>query len=93
MHDHVAADADAQNGVAHVQVVVVPAGRAQAIESVQVQPASAGTLAVSGAPVAAMRYRITGAAQPVDVWYAANGDWVGLDALVAGGRKLSYRLP
>ena len=63
------------------------------IESVQVQPASAGTLAVGGAPVAAMRYRITGAAQPVDVWYAANGDWVGLDALVAGGRKLSYRLP
>lgn len=63
------------------------------IETVQVQPAGAGTLAVAGASVAAMRYRIVGASQPIDVWYAANGDWVGLDAVVAGGRKLSYRLP
>ena len=63
------------------------------IETVQVQAAGAGTLVVAGAPVAAMRYRIVGAAQPIDVWYAANGDWVGLDAVVAGGRKLSYRLP
>jgi hypothetical protein len=28
----------------------------------------------------------------VDVWYSADGDWVGLDSTVAGGRQLSYRL-
>ena len=63
------------------------------IETVQVQPAGASTLAVGGTPVAATRYRIVGAARPIDVWYAANGDWIGLDAFVADGRKLSYRLP
>ncbi|HEY4066731.1 MAG TPA: DUF6134 family protein [Burkholderiaceae bacterium] len=63
------------------------------IETVRVQPAGGGTLAVHGAPVTARRYRIVGAAPPIDVWYAPNGDWIGLDAVVAGGRKLSYRLP
>lgn len=63
------------------------------VDTVLVRPAGNGTLAVRGAPVAATRYRIVGAAQPIDVWYAANGDWIGLDAVVAGGRKLSYRLP
>ena len=63
------------------------------VENVTVQPPVAGTLEVRGAPVQALRYRIAGAAQPVDVWLTPNGDWVGLDAIVAGGRRLSYRLP
>ena len=40
---------------------------------------------------AARRWRITGAGAPLDVWYSAEGEWLGLDASVAGGRKLSYR--
>ncbi len=35
--------------------------------------------------------RIGGLAQPIDVWYAGDR-WVGLDTVVDGGRRLSYRL-
>ena len=50
------------------------------------------TIDVRGQPTTATRWRITGPARPVDVWYSAQGEWIGLDSTVAGGRKLSYRL-
>jgi hypothetical protein len=59
---------------------------------VQVSRVGPGTLTVRGLPTAATRWRITGPAQPIDVWYSLQGDWVGLDSTVAGGRQLSYRL-
>jgi hypothetical protein len=31
-------------------------------------------------------------AQPIDVWYSQQGEWVGLDSTVGGSRKLSHRL-
>jgi hypothetical protein len=61
-------------------------------ETVQVSRAGNGSVEVRGQRVAATRFRITGLAQPIDVWYSAQGEWIGLDSLVAGGRKLSYRL-
>jgi hypothetical protein len=61
-------------------------------EAVQVSRAGSGTLDVRGVPTAATRWRITGPANPIDVWYSPQGDWIGLDSTVAGGRKLSYRL-
>ncbi len=61
-------------------------------EAVQVSRIGAGTVEVRGEAVAATQYRITGPAAPIDVWYSATGEWVGLDSMVAGGRKLSYRL-
>lgn len=61
-------------------------------ESVQVERAGGGSIDVRGQAVAATRFRIKGAAQPIDVWYSADGEWIGLDSTVAGGRKLSYRL-
>ena len=61
-------------------------------EAVQVSRIGSGSVEVRGQPVAATRFRITGAAEPIDVWYSAQGEWIGLDSLVAGGRKLSYRL-
>ena len=61
-------------------------------ESVQVSRAGSGSVEVRGQPVAATRFRITGPAEPIDVWYSAQGEWVGLDSLVGGGRRLSYRL-
>ena len=61
-------------------------------ENVKVNRVGAGTLNVRGMPTAATRWRITGPAQPIDVWYSLQGDWVGLDSTVAGGRQLSYRL-
>jgi Family of unknown function (DUF6134) len=62
------------------------------LESVQVQRVGAGSIDVRGKPVAATEYRITGPAQPINVWYSPQGDWLGLDSIVGGGRKLSYRL-
>jgi Family of unknown function (DUF6134) len=61
-------------------------------EPVQVERAGSGSIDVHGQAVAATRFRIQGPAQPIDVWYSAAGDWIGLDSTVAGGRKLSYRL-
>lgn len=43
--------------------------------------------------VLATGWRIHGPAQPIDVWYSAQGDWIGLDTRVDGGRVLRYRRP
>ena len=61
-------------------------------EAVRIQRIGAGSIDVRGQPVAATRWRISGPPHPIDVWYAAQGEWVGLDSTVAGGRTLSYRL-
>jgi hypothetical protein len=61
-------------------------------ERVQIHRLGEATLDVRGEPVAAQRWRISGPAAPLDVWYSAQGEWLGLDSAVAGGRKLSYRL-
>lgn len=63
------------------------------LETVQVRRIGTGSVEVRGQPVEASEFRITGAAQPIVVWYTPRGEWVGLDSIVAGGRKLSYRLP
>ena len=62
------------------------------IESVQVKRIGNGSVEVRGKPVEATEFRITGLANPIVVWYSAQGEWVGLDSTVSGGRKLSYRL-
>jgi len=63
------------------------------LETVQIKRIGSGSVEVRGKPVEANEFRITGAAHPIVVWYTAQGEWVGLDSTVAGGRKLSYRLP
>lgn len=63
------------------------------IETVNIRRAANGQIEVHGQPVNATHWRITGTAQPIDLWYSEHGDWIGLDSTVAGGRKLSYRLP
>jgi hypothetical protein len=53
-------------------------------------PSAAPTdLGAHGQPVRGLR--ISGLAQPIDVWYAGDR-WVGLDTVVGDGRRLSYRL-
>ena len=49
-------------------------------------------IAVRGAQVAAKRYRITGPKNPIDLWYSADSDWLGLESTIAGGRRLRYRI-
>jgi hypothetical protein len=46
---------------------------------------------VRGDERVASRYRISGPNLQIDVWYA-DGDWVGLEALTDGGRRLRYEL-
>ncbi|MCR6476586.1 DUF6134 family protein [Variovorax sp. ZS18.2.2] len=62
------------------------------LEAVQVSRAGSGTVDVRGQQVAATRWRIVTPAQPIDIWYSAEGEWIALDSTVSGGRKLSYRL-
>ena len=61
-------------------------------EAVQLTRVANGTVDARGQSAPAVRWRIDGPAQPVDVWYTAQGEWVGLDSTIGGGRKLSYRL-
>ena len=61
------------------------------IESVRVNAIGNGTLTVGNRTVSVSGWRISGAAQPIDVWYSSQGEWLGLDTLVDGGRTLSYR--
>lgn len=62
------------------------------VEAVQVSRAGSGSVDVRGQSVQATRWRIDNPVQPIDVWYTAQGEWVGLDSTVKGDRKLSYRL-
>ena len=63
------------------------------LEAVHIEQLADGTIPVGGKPVAATHWRIEGAESPVDVWYAADGAWIGLDSVVGGKHRLSYRLP
>lgn len=63
------------------------------LEAVQIKRIGRGEIEVHGKPVEATEFRISGPANPIVVWYSAQGEWLGLDSTVAGGRKLSYRLP
>ena len=62
------------------------------LEKVQITRVGSGEMDVRGQPTVATRWRITGATNPIDVWYSAAGDWIGLDSTVGGSRKLTYRL-
>lgn len=62
------------------------------LEVVRVSRAGSGTVDVRGQQMAATRWRIATEAQPIDVWYSPQGEWLGLDSIVSGNRKLSYRL-
>jgi hypothetical protein len=48
-------------------------------------------LDVRGKPVSVRGLRIAGLGHPIDVWYQGD-QWVGLDTVVQGGWRLSYRL-
>jgi hypothetical protein len=58
---------------------------------VQVTPQGLERVRVRGGERVASRYRISGPNLQIDVWYA-DGDWVGLEALTDGGRRLRYEL-
>jgi len=47
--------------------------------------------AVAVSPLGEGRYRITGPKNPIELRYSAQGEWLALEATVAGGKRLSYR--
>ena len=49
------------------------------------------TIAVRGQPLAATRHRIDAEQVQIDLWYA-DGQWIALEALALGGRRLRYEL-
>jgi hypothetical protein len=59
--------------------------------AVQVFPKGTEAIAVRGKTVAAVRHRIQGRGLEIDLWYA-DGNWVALEALTEGGRRLRYEL-
>ena len=61
-------------------------------EAVNISPTGEESIPVAGKLVLAKRYRITGPKNPLDVYYSASGDWLGLDSTVSGGKRLRYRL-
>jgi hypothetical protein len=61
------------------------------LDRVQIAPAGTEQLSDGGHEVNAHGWRILAPQGPVVVWFSAAGDWIGLDAVVSGKRKLSYR--
>lgn len=62
------------------------------LEAVRIRSLGAVTIDVRGRPVAAVHYVIDGLERPVALWYSPDGDWLALEATVAGNRRLRYRL-
>ena len=74
---------------AQAQLLNVQNGK---VEAVQFRLVGNGSIAVRGQQREARQWRIEGPSQPIDLWYSPQGEWLGLDATVAGGRTLRYRL-
>ena len=62
------------------------------VERVQVSRVGAGSVDVRGVQTPAVQFRITGPSAPIVVWYSPQGEWLGLDSIVGGKHKLTYRL-
>ncbi|MEO6928958.1 MAG: DUF6134 family protein [Casimicrobiaceae bacterium] len=61
-------------------------------DDVRIEPLGEETIAVRGVPVQARRYALHAPEFRIDVWYAADGNWVQLESLTKGGRMLHYSL-
>lgn len=49
-------------------------------------------LTVRGEPVPAYRYRLTSEELSIDLWYSMDEEWLALETLAEGGRRLRYEL-
>jgi len=64
------------------------------VDRVTIQRVGTGRLIRHGQEILAVDWRISGAEAPIDVWLTEQGEWVGLDSMVAQGKhRLTYRQP
>jgi hypothetical protein len=61
------------------------------LETVSIRQLPDTQFAIGQRVVPATHYRITGPANPIELWYAADGDWLQLASTVKGGMRLLYR--
>ncbi|MEP7314461.1 MAG: DUF6134 family protein [Pseudomonadota bacterium] len=62
-------------------------------DAIKAQSLGRETIRVGKVDLAADRYRVQTTGRSIDVWYSPQGEWLQLDATVAGGKTLRYRLP
>jgi Family of unknown function (DUF6134) len=62
------------------------------IENVTITSMGEEKINVRGTPTSAMRYRVTGAKHPIELWYGADRTWLALQSTLDGGRRLRYQL-
>ena len=58
---------------------------------VSVQPLGADTIRVKGEKREARRYRLQAREFDIELWYSPAGEWLALDSITAGGKRLRYR--
>ena len=61
-------------------------------EAVKITQLPDENVLVRGVQVMARHYRITGPKNPIELWYSISDEWLALDSIVGGGRKLRYRI-
>ncbi|MGB5246745.1 MAG: DUF6134 family protein [Woeseia sp.] len=59
---------------------------------VNVEPLGSDTIQVRGNQEAAQRYRITAKNTDLEVWYSQDNEWLALESVAKGGRKIRYEL-
>jgi hypothetical protein len=62
------------------------------LEPVDVALLGEERIQVSGTAVPAQRYRITGRKLAIDLWYGEGEEWLALETIAGGKRRLRYRL-
>lgn len=62
------------------------------LEPVRVRRAGEAPWAAATGPVTAERWVIEGLPRPLSLWVSTQGEWLGLESVVAGGKRLRYRL-
>ena len=62
------------------------------LTEVRIEPLGEETLRVRGAPLSARRYAVHAPKFRIDLWYAADASWVGLETRTASGRLLRYQI-
>jgi len=63
-----------------------------AYQRVRLDAAPAGSGGVGGRALSAQHYTLRGPHLDIELWYSAQGEWLGLQSRLDGGRILSYEL-